>query len=112
MEATIVEWTAFVAAYRDAGASRTTVPSEASPLAVPDAEWTCEVGAPVRARLNDTTWSEVRQVECARAGTVVATSGFCQVVGSTWGARAAVLTLGAASGPDRLQITLDCEVRN
>lgn len=112
MEATAIEWTTFVAAYRDAAASRTVVPSAVTVVSVPDPEWTCQVDAPVRARLNETTWSEVRQIECTRAGTVVATSGFCQVVGGTWGARAAVLTLGAAGAPDRLQITLDCEVRN
>lgn len=112
MDATVLEWTTFVAAYRDASSSRTVVPAETTTLTVPDPEWTCVVDAPVRARLNDTTWSEVRQIECSRAGTVVSTSGFCQVVGSTWGARAAVLSLGATGAAERLQITLDCEVRN
>ena len=105
-------WSTFVAAYRDVPAARAEVAAGASPVAVPDTDWTCQVDAPVRARLDDTTWSEVRRLECTRAGTVVATSGFCQVVGGTWGARAAVLTLGTATSPDRLQVTLDCEVRN
>lgn len=108
----MIEWTTFVAAYRDASSSRTVVPATEAPVVVPDPEWTCRVNAPVRARLNETTWSEVRQLECSRAGTVVSTSGFCQVVGGTWGARAAVLSLGTTGGADRLAITLDCEVRN
>ena len=43
---------------------------------------------------------------------MVSTSGFCQISGPSWGARAAVLSLGTRAAQSRVQVTLDCSVIN
>jgi hypothetical protein len=111
MDAAVVSWSLFVSAYGETPSSRRTISSvEPGPIPVPLAGWACTYGAANRARLNDTTWSEVRSIECTHGDAVVTTSGFCQVVGASWGARAGVLSLGSTTGTSRLDITLDCEV--
>jgi hypothetical protein len=112
MDAAVVSWSLFVSAYGDASAQRTAITStEAGPIAVPLEGWNCTYGSANRARLNTTTWSEVRTIECTHGDSVVSTSGFCQVIGASWGARAGVLAIGQVTAPSRLNITLDCEVR-
>lgn len=112
MDAAVVSWSLFVSAYGETPAHRSAIETATSgPIPVPLEGWSCVYGAANRARLNDTTWSELRSIECTRGDAVVTTSGFCQVVGGSWGARAGVLSLGSTSGVSRLNITLDCEVR-
>lgn len=111
MEGTEIEWTVFVAAYGTEAARRTTIEPAAGNVELPGAEWSCAYTVPNRARLNETNWSEVRTLECRRADAVVSTTGFCQIAGDSWGARAAVLSLGTAAATTRLQITLDCAIR-
>lgn len=112
MDAAVVSWSLFVSAYGDAPAQRTAITSaEAGPIAVPIEGWACTYGPANRARLNGSTWSEVRTIECTHGDSVVSTSGFCQVIDASWGARAGVLAIGQLTAPSRLNITLDCEVR-
>lgn len=112
MDAAVVTWSLFVSAYGDAPAQRTAITSaEAGPIAVPIEGWSCTYGPTSRARLNASTWSEVRTIECTHGDSVVSTSGFCQVIDASWGARAGVLAIGQVTAPARLHITLDCEVR-
>jgi hypothetical protein len=112
MDAAVVSWSLFVSPYGDAPAHRTAITSsEAGPIEVPIEGWSCTYGPANRARLNTTTWSEVRTIECTHGDSVVSTSGFCQVIDASWGARAGVLAIGQVTAPSRLNITLDCEVR-
>jgi hypothetical protein len=113
MSGTLIDWSVFVSAFGDASSSRTTVPGTASPLTLPAAAgWTCTVGVPTRAAVDTDHWSEVRTLECRRGDATVSTTGFCQIASSSWGARAAVLSLGSPGVDERLQVTLDCTVRN
>jgi hypothetical protein len=112
MESAVIEWNVFVASFHDTAARRTVVPGEVTEIALaPDAGWTCSVGAPTRARIDDTNWSEVRSLTCTHGDAVVSTNGFCQIAGASWGARAGILSLGTAASADRAQVTLDCAVR-
>jgi|GEM_PF-2136198 len=112
MDAAVVSWSLFVSPYGDAPAQRRAITSaEAGPIEVPIEGWACTYGPASRARLNSTTWSEVRTIECTHGDSVVSTSGFCQVIDASWGARAGVLAIGQLTAPSRLNITLDCEVR-
>lgn len=111
MDTATVSWSLFVSSYEGTPASRSTIDAAtAGPITVPLSGWSCTYGATNRARLNDTTWSEVRAIECTHGTDVVSTSGFCQVIGPNWGARAGTLTLGSTTSASRLNITLDCEV--
>jgi hypothetical protein len=111
MATAVVTWTLFVSAYGETPAHRSAIEGpSAGPIPVPMAEWSCEYGAASRARLNDTTWSEVRTIECTHGTDVVSTSGFCQVIGPSWGARAGTLSIGSTTAASRLNITVDCEV--
>lgn len=105
-----VQWTVFVSAYGDHPAQRTVASAEPAAIPVPIAGWQCTHSAPNRARLNDTNWSEVRTLECTHGDAVVSTTGFCQVAGASWGARAGVLALGARTDASRVTVTLDCAV--
>lgn len=111
MDEASVTWSLFVSAYEGTPSSRRSIESrDPGPIPVPLAGWSCTYGAANRARLDSTTWSEVRNIECTHGDAVVSTSGFCQVIGPSWGARAGVLSVGSATGTTRLNITLDCEV--
>jgi hypothetical protein len=111
MESATITWSLFVSAYGDSPASRFAIDTPTpGPIPVPLGGWTCTYGAASRARLNDTMWTELRTIDCIHGTDVVSTSGFCQVAGANWGARAATLSLGATSAPSRLNLTLDCEV--
>jgi hypothetical protein len=111
MDSATVTWSLFVSAYGESPSSRTAIDAPAAgPIPVPVTGWSCVYGAANRARLNDTTWSEVRTIECTHGTDVVSTSGFCQVIGPNWGARAGTLSLGSTTSASRLNITLDCEV--
>lgn len=111
MESAVVTWSLFVSAYGDTPAARTAIDTPTGgPIPVPLSGWACTYGAASRARLNDTAWSELRTIECTHGSEVVATSGVCQVLGATWGARAGTLQLGTTSSPSRVSISLDCEV--
>jgi hypothetical protein len=113
MEGTSIEWSAFVSAYGDAPSSRTPITASATPLVLPaEAGWSCSVAAPTRAAVDSDHWSEVRTLECRRGDAVLSTTGFCQIIGTSWGARAAVLSLGSTATDERVQITVDCVVRN
>ena len=105
-----VQWTVFVSAYGDQPAQRTVASAEPAAIPMPIAGWQCTHSAPTRARLNDTNWSEVRTLECSHGDAVVSTTGFCQVSGASWGARAGVLALRAPSDASRVTVTLDCAV--
>lgn len=105
-----VQWTVFVSAYGDHPAQRTVATAEPAAIPVPIAGWQCTHSAPTRARLNDTNWSEVRTLECTHGDAVVSTTGFCQIAGASWGARAGVLALGARTDASRVTVTLDCAV--
>jgi hypothetical protein len=112
MESAVIEWNVFVASFHDTAARRTVIPAEVTEVALaPDAGWTCNVGAPTRARIDDANWSEVRALTCTRGDAVVSTNGFCQIAGASWGARAGILSLGTTASTDRAQVTLDCAVR-
>jgi hypothetical protein len=111
MESATVTWSLFVSAYGESPSSRIAIDAPTSgPIPVPLGGWSCTYGPASRARLDDTTWTELRTIDCTRGSDVVSTSGFCQVVGASWGARAAMLSLGATSSSSRLNLTLDCEV--
>lgn len=114
MGGTVIDWSVFVSAYGDLPSSRTTIAAEtATPIALPAATgWSCTVGTPTRAAVDGEHWSEVRTLECQRGDAILSTTGFCQVVGSSWGARAAVLSLGSIGAAERIQVTVDCAVRN
>lgn len=112
MEGAVIEWNVFVASFRETAARRTVIPDAVTEIALaPDAGWTCSVGVPTRARIDGSNWSEVRSLTCTRGDAIVLTNGFCQIAGSSWGARAGILSLGTAESPDRAQVTLDCAVR-
>ena len=106
----VVQWTVFVSAYGEHPAQRTVASAEPAAIPVPIAGWQCTHSAPNRARLNDTNWSEVRTLECTHGDAVVSTTGFCQVSGPSWGARAGVLALGSRTDASRVTVTLDCAV--
>lgn len=113
MAGTVIDWSVFVSAYGEASSSRTPIPDAATPVTLPaEAGWTCSVGAPTRAAVDSDHWSEVRNLECERGDARVSTTGFCQIAGPSWGARAGVLSLGSAGAAERLQLTVDCVVRN
>jgi hypothetical protein len=42
----------------------------------------------------------------------LSTTGFCQIASASWGARAALLSLGSTGQSERIQVTVDCTVRN
>jgi hypothetical protein len=113
MAGTAIEWTVFVSSYGDAPSHRSPVPATATPVTLPDAAgWACSVGAPTRAAVDADHWSEVRTLECRRGDAILSTTGFCQIASSSWGARAAVLSLGSTAVDERVQVTVDCTVRN
>lgn len=113
MAGTLIDWSIFVSAYGDAPSSRSPVPTTVMPVTLPESTgWSCSVGTPTRAAVDSEHWSEVRTLECRRGDSILSTNGFCQVIGSSWGARAAVLSLGSASAEERIQLTVDCSVRN
>jgi hypothetical protein len=105
-----VQWTVFVAALGSVPAHRAMLTPEPGSMPIPLEGWQCTYSAPNRARLDDTNWSEVRTLECARGDALVSTTGFCQIAGPSWGARAGVLSLGVRNAPSRVQVTLDCSV--
>lgn len=112
MESATIEWTVFVSSFHDTPSRRTAVPSDVTEVALaPDAGWTCSVGVPTRARIDASNWSEVRSLTCAHGDAIASTNGFCQIAGSSWGARAGILSLGSGASTDRAQVTLDCTVR-
>ncbi len=105
-----IQWTLIVSAYDDHPATRSEVSSEPGRVTLPMSEWTCTYGAPNRASLDATNWSEMRALECRHGDGVVSTTGFCQIAGASWGARAGVLSLGVGASPSRVTLTLDCAV--
>ncbi|UJR78858.1 hypothetical protein [Sandaracinus amylolyticus] len=105
-----VQWTVFVSAHGDQPARRTTASAEPGTIEVPMPGWQCTYSAPNRAQLNETNWSEVRTLECTHGDAVVSTTGFCQISGASWGARAGVLALGSRTDASRVTVTLDCAV--
>ncbi|AKF08521.1 hypothetical protein [Sandaracinus amylolyticus] len=105
-----VQWTVFVSAHGDQPARRTTATAEPGSIEVPMSGWQCTYSAPNRAQLNETNWSEVRTLECTHGDAVVSTTGFCQIAGASWGARAGVLALGSRTDASRVTVTLDCAV--
>ncbi len=113
MESAVIEWNVFVSSFHDTVATRTVIPDAPTEVALaPDAGWVCSVGASTRARVDGSNWSEVRALTCTRGDAIVSTNGFCQIAGSSWGARAGILSLGSPSSADRALVTLDCAVRN
>lgn len=105
-----VTWTLFVSATGSNPARRETISAREDHFDLPLNAWSCRYGVPNRARVDSLNWSETRSLECVRGDSVVSTTGFCQVSGSSWGARAAVLSLGTVDSPSRLSVSLDCEV--
>lgn len=105
-----VQWTIFVSAYGDQPARREVASIDPGTIAVPAEGWSCTYSAPTRAQIDERNWSEVRTLECTRGDAVVSTTGFCQIAGPSWGARAGVLSLGARGAPARVSVTLDCAV--
>ena len=105
-----VQWTVFVSAHGDQPARRTVATADPASIEVPMPGWQCTYSAPNRAQLNETNWSEVRTLECTHGDAVVSTTGFCQIAGASWGARAGVLALGARTDASRVTVTLDCAV--
>lgn len=113
MAGTRIDWTVFVGAFGEAGPSRSTIGAEATPVTLPESTgWSCSVSVPTRAAIDGDHWSEVRTLECRRGDAILSTNGFCQVVGASWGARAAVLSLGSTAQDERVQLTVDCSVVN
>ena len=113
MEGTVIAWSVFVSAYGDAASSRSPITGAVTPLTVPAAAgWSCSVSVPTRAAVDTEHWSEVRTLECRRGDAILSTTGFCQIVVASWGARAAVLSLGSTTSEERVQVTVDCAVRN
>ncbi len=110
MEGTPVAWTLFIAA-RDGSPQRGVVTDTAGAIELPGTPYTCRYGAPSRVAMGGGNWSETRSLECQFGTTIVSTSGFCQVSGSAWGARAAVLYLAEEGATERVQVTLDCAVQ-
>lgn len=106
-----IQWTLFVSAYEDTPARRAATTAEPGTIDVPLAGWQCRYSAPHRAQLNGTNWSEMRTLECTHGTAIVSTTGFCQISGTSWGARAAVLSLGTGTAESRATITLDCAVQ-
>ena len=105
-----VQWTVFVSAYGDQAARRTVASAEPASIPLPIAGWQCTYSAPNRAQVDGTNWSEMRTLECTHGDAVVSTTGFCQVAGASWGARAGVLSLGTSAAESRVTVTLDCAV--
>jgi hypothetical protein len=105
-----VTWTVFVSAHGDTPSRRSVAGAEPGEIAVPVEGWSCRYGPPTRAQLDDTNWSEVRTLECTHGEGIVSTTGFCQIAGASWGARAGVLALGGRNEPSRVTVTLDCAV--
>jgi hypothetical protein len=113
MTGTVIDWSVFVSAYGEASSSRTTIPVTPTPVTLPtETGWSCSVGVPTRAAVDSDHWSEVRTLECQRGDAILSTTGFCQIAGASWGARAAVLSLGSTGAAERIQVTVDCTVRN
>jgi hypothetical protein len=113
MEGTIITWTAFVSSFGETPSHRQAVELGVTTVQMPAASgWTCTVSAPNRAAIDPEHWSEVRTVECTHGEAIVSTTGFCQISGPGWGARAGVLTLGTSTSEDHVQITVDCAVQN
>lgn len=111
LEGTPVEWTLFVSPHGGTAAQRTTITSEAGAIAIPETTYQCRYGAPNRVAISTENWSETRALECQVGTTIVSTSGFCQVSGSSWGPRAAVLYLSEVGDTERIQVSIDCAVR-
>jgi hypothetical protein len=105
-----VQWTAFVSSYGTTAARRMTISAEAGAIPLPMPSWQCTYSTPTRANLDAVNWSEVRTLECTHGDAVVSTTGFCQIAGASWGARAGVLALGAGASTARVTVTLDCSV--
>lgn len=113
MAGTIIEWSVFVSSYGEASATRGPIAAAATPVTLPAAAgWACTVSTPTRAAVDSDHWSEVRTLECTRGDAILSTTGFCQIAGAGWGARAAVLSLGSVGADERVQVTVDCTVRN
>ncbi len=113
MTGTVIDWSVFVSAYGELPSSRATIPEAATAVVLPEVTgWSCTVGVPTRAAVDTEHWSEVRTLECRRGDAILSTTGFCQIVGASWGARAAVLSLGSTATEERVQLTVDCAVRN
>lgn len=110
MQGTTVQWSLFVSG-RDGDPSRTVVTSETGGVTIAGTPYECRYGAPSRNAMGGGNWSETRTLECQIGTTVVSTSGFCQVSGASWGARAAVLYLAEQGDTERVQVTLDCAVQ-
>ncbi len=113
MTGTVIDWSVFVSAFGEAPSSRTPITGAATPISLPsETGWSCSVGTPTRAAVDSEHWSEVRTLECRRGDAILSTTGFCQIAQTSWGARAAVLSLGSTSVDERIQLTVDCIVRN
>jgi len=113
MAGTVIDWSVFVSAYGEAASSRTTIPITPTAVTLPAATgWSCSVSVPTRAAVDGDHWSEVRTLECQHGDAILSTTGFCQIASASWGARAAVLSLGSTTVAERIQVTVDCAVRN
>lgn len=106
-----VQWTVFVSAFADQPSRRTVASAEPAPIPLPIAGWQCTYSAPNRAQLDGSNWSEMRTLECTHGDAIVSTTGFCQIAGASWGARAGVLSLGTGAAEGRVTVTLDCAVQ-
>ena len=113
MAGTIIDWSVFVSAFGEASSHRSPVEATATPVTLPaETGWACSVSVPTRAAVDGDHWSEVRTLECRRGDAILSTTGFCQIAGPSWGARAALLSLGSTTVSERVQVTVDCTVRN
>ncbi|MDQ3035693.1 MAG: hypothetical protein M3Y87_25025 [Myxococcota bacterium] len=105
-----VQWTVFVSAFGEHAARRTVASAEPASIPLPIAGWQCTYSAPNRAQVDASNWSEMRTLACRHGDAIVSTTGFCQVAGASWGARAGVLSLGTDAAESRVTVTLDCSV--
>ncbi len=110
-EGTTVEWSLFVSAHGTTPANRAPLTAEAGSVPIAETSYRCGYTAPNRVAISAQNWSETRTLECRFGSTVVSTSGFCQVSGTSWGPRAAVLSLGEEGSTERVELSIDCAVR-
>jgi hypothetical protein len=110
-EGTVVQWSLFVSPHGSIPAQRAPITGEASRIPIPETSYDCSYGAPNRIAISAQNWSETRTLECRFGTTVVSTSGFCQVSGTSWGPRAAVLYLTEGDATERLEVSIDCAVQ-